>query len=665
MRQPPDDFDSNENATKDELGSNKASNEDANSSEDGISDIAPGLVLAPPVESHLPEEVLLPATIVANRYRIEKRIGAGGMGVVYRAFDLVLLRAVAIKVLKPKGVGSPPPQQLLNEARAAVCMQLDCFVKIHDFGMLPNNQPYMVMEYLKGTTMREWLALNKTLLDVLNVFCAICEGIASVHERKIIHRDLKPENVFVMAGDKVKILDFGLAGLGEPPDTSTVERAQLPMLGAGRVGTRHYMAPEIWRGEKPTPQVDVFALGVMLDEALHQRAHGRTPPELSGIVQKALASDRANRYIHAGELLTALRGFMGASSAKTLLGASFGLPMLSYRLRRSFGYALAVLVLVIGVGAASSFRTSMVEIPGGSFTMGSTSAEIRGILNWCDEELGEPRLCPRQIAAREQPARQITIAPFQIDRTEVTNQDFAAWLNESLSQRKITVSQSGRLVHSDDVEARLLVDLEPDYHPMLGLHFEQGRFVTYPGLEKIPVTQVTWDAAQKYCRDHDKRLLTEAEWEWAAHGARQGFRFPWGNELPRCDGVAAARTELVAPATDALPARKLPLRCFAQGIGPRPVGTSAQDVSPQGVYDLGGNVAEWVQDPFVDSYLDCGACKNPVVPESLLDAKQPLRGFRGGSWTFMLSDTRATSRGQANPNEALRGVGFRCARDIP
>jgi formylglycine-generating enzyme required for sulfatase activity len=586
------------------------------------------------------------------------------MGLVYEAFDAKLRRVVAIKVLQ---MGDRQVEKtLLDEARAAALLGQGHpgFVLVHLLGTLPSGQPYLVMERLRGATLGDWLRRQPPAPEILRVFLDLCDAMAHAHRQGVIHRDLKPDNVFITERGQVKVLDLGLSGLAQAPHSSTVREAELPELEAGLVGTCHYIAPEVWRGDRPGPQADVWALGVMLYEALSGGRHpfwiehlpvhdnvfricdaGLSPPPLTEappafgpIVHQALCREVAGRYPTAAELAAALRQAAAP-------GAAAATP----RGRRMAWLLAGALLLagaaVLGTRALRAPPAGMVRLPGGTFLMGSSAAEIEAAHRWC-QRIDED--CPLGNLEREQPVRTVRLSPFRLDATEVTNQDFGGWLNALHGRGRVRVV-SGRSVEADRV---LVMDLYPAYgHGGLQFDAEAGRFLVRAGYERRPVTQVTWDGAARYCADQGKRLPTEAEWEYAARGGR-GTRFPWGDDEPRCDGVVFGRKR--GRPCDHLPA------------GVAEVGTALQDRSPQGVMDLAGNVGEWVLDRFVERYPPCtGACVDPGRAGQGDAHGIDLRVIRGGDWWVSADKTRAAGRLRLPRQEPSGNIGFRCAAGGP
>ena len=270
-----------------------------------------------------------------GRYEIVGSIGAGGMGEVYRARDPRLGRDVAVKVL-PDAVARDPDRlaRFDREARAVAALAHPNILSIFDVGET-DGQTYAVMELLEGETLRVGLAAGPVpVRRAVAVATQLARGLAAAHDRGLVHRDLKPENVFVLPGDHVKILDFGLARSTTPDgaETKTVEMMTAPGVTLGTVG---YMAPEQIRGQPVDARADIFALGCVIYELLSgHRAFARdTAPEtltailnddpvdvpeipaaLSRIVHRCLEKTPARRFQSAHDLAFALEQTQPAPS---------------------------------------------------------------------------------------------------------------------------------------------------------------------------------------------------------------------------------------------------------------------------------------------------------------------------------------------------------------
>ncbi|HLN99503.1 MAG TPA: protein kinase [Pyrinomonadaceae bacterium] len=208
-----------------------------------------------------------------EKYRLEERLGIGGMGTVYRARHLLIDRPVAVKVLNQRFVEDEAARtRFRREARAAGRLQHANAVTVTDFGESQDGYVYLVMELLEGRTLRDVLA-KEAPLDVarsVSLMLQISAAVAAAHEAGIIHRDLKPANIFIVQRADVpavvKVLDFGIAKLAaESLDED--EAMTLTQVGA-MIGTPRYMSPEQCDGVDLTPAADVYSLGVILYEML-------------------------------------------------------------------------------------------------------------------------------------------------------------------------------------------------------------------------------------------------------------------------------------------------------------------------------------------------------------------------------------------------------------
>ncbi len=192
--------------------------------------------------------------VLVNRYRIDAELGKGGMGVVYRGFDILLDREVAVKLISNAGLGTEGRARLLIEARAAARLNHPNIVAIYD-AVDEESTPFIVMELVEGHTLRTIPTPN--MENCIEYARQICAALAHAHGKGIIHRDLKPENAMLTADNIVKLMDFGLARSTNSPRVTA---------SGVIIGTISYIAPELIENGEPSPQSDLYALGVMMFE---------------------------------------------------------------------------------------------------------------------------------------------------------------------------------------------------------------------------------------------------------------------------------------------------------------------------------------------------------------------------------------------------------------
>lgn len=624
-----------------------ASNEDSDS---GVDELLRAIAHAPP--RPVPVDLALGGSWGQDgRYLVERRLGRGGMGVVYVARDTLLGRDVAIKLLEV--IGDDPAayrRRLLREAQLAARVEHDRLARVYDVGQF-EGAPFIAMELVRGSSLREWMAgAPRAAPQVMAVLQQVAEGLAALHAVGLVHRDLKPENVMVASGDQIKLVDFGLARLasdGEPGSSSSAEGAR---TGVG--GTPGYMAPELGRGAPVDARIDVFAFGVLFFELVtgalpfnrapsgQDAAAQTSPPSFAhagwsrypeaarALVARALQAEPARRHRDAAMLLEELRRLTTRRNKRGLV----------------VGVALAA-TLVTGLAAAepwSALRPArpappgMVAIEGGRYTVGRSDAELDAECR----ELG--KACDREVLQREAPKAEVNVGRFFIDADELTNERAATWLNALTGQLTVLDDSDDhfpryvRWEKGHDRVGEVILDLHPDAS---GIEYVDRKFRARAGKEQLPLILVTWYGARSLCSTLGKRLPTENEWEIAARG-KADRRFPWANEAIRCGEVAV-------PSDGNIPM----LPCAGGEAAARNVGTAAQDVTPEGVRDLGGNISEWVDGAYVEG--DRQAVTAPP------DAP---RVIRGGSYAE--SDSARTSARTRRPADtSAPNVGLRCAAD--
>ena len=214
--------------------------------------------------------------LLAGKFRVDARLGAGGMGTVYRARQIALERTVAVKVLNQEISADPEfADRFWREARAASRLDHANSIRVLDFGQEPDGLLYLVMEYVEGSDLCDWSQRKpverKAIVDVLS---QVLGALAVAHDMSVVHRDLKPENIMIVRGtsddgraiDVVKVCDFGIAKF---LDSSRASQVGLKHSTTGLiVGTPAYMSPEQARGEKQDARSDLYAVGVILYELL-------------------------------------------------------------------------------------------------------------------------------------------------------------------------------------------------------------------------------------------------------------------------------------------------------------------------------------------------------------------------------------------------------------
>ncbi|HRV91256.1 MAG TPA: SUMF1/EgtB/PvdO family nonheme iron enzyme [Anaerolineae bacterium] len=624
---------------------------------------------------------------IGNRYKIESFIGQGGMSSVYKAADPNLSRTVAIKVIHPHLSNDPQfLRRFEHEAAAVARLRHPNIIQVYDFNH-ENNVYYMVMEYIPGQDLKEQLKSLSSkhqrlpLAETVRIMGAVCEAVSYAHEQNMIHRDLKPANIMINPQGQPILTDFGVAKMLDGLDHT--------VTGA-IIGTAKYLSPEQAKGERPDERSDVYSLGVMLYEMLAGRPpfdadttvavlmkhvnepvpdirqiQSDIPEALIRIVEKALEKDKNKRYQSAIQLAVALKTLnlnvqpaeVDEAAKKTV--ASF--RMADYESERAktdesirrqavpapvapvsatkssssmpilIGVGAVVLLAIIGLVAflAFSLGSSSDGEPGVVETTSQPTAEQAQVTNGSQEETGQATATnsgesgteatqdTSQVAqvAEEGPAVDPNL-PSSVGMIQIPGNAYSVGV--------LTADRDHAAAQQVDLESFWLDQYETtnaQYAEFLadtgGTHPESWIGGNIPAdQESFPVMGVTWDEAAAYCAWAKKRLPTEAEWEVAARGS-EGRLFPWGDnfravELPRS--------------------------------GTYKVGGKATNQSPFGVFDMAGNVWEWVDEPYAP----------------LADTNYKV--LRGGSNDF-LKDMAYRLQGEPTQPTMIASAGIRCAAD--
>ncbi len=290
------------------------------------------------------EAPVRPGEVLAGKYRVERVLGLGGMGVVVAAMHIQLEERVAIKFLLPEALQNPDTvARFAREARAAVRIKNEHVARVSDVGTLESGAPFMVMEYLEGQDLSDVVKSRGPLPvhEALDYLLQTCEAIAEAHALGIVHRDLKPSNLFLTRGSDgaplVKVLDFGISKV--KPRGASMQEAALTKT-ASVMGSPLYMAPEQMVSTRDVDaRADIWALGVVLYQLLAATApfsgdtltelcarilqepppplrnvRSDVHPSLEAALLRCLEKERDRRYASVAELVTALAPFAGAHS---------------------------------------------------------------------------------------------------------------------------------------------------------------------------------------------------------------------------------------------------------------------------------------------------------------------------------------------------------------
>lgn len=313
--------------------------------------------------SETPLKGLTRGSVFAGKYKVLKELGRGGMGIVYKAEDIKLKRAVALKFLPPELTRDPDARErFIQEARAASALDHPNICAIHEIEDTEAGQMYIAMACYEGESLKEKIARGPLEVEeATDIAIQIAQGLAKAHRKDIVHRDIKPANIMMTDEGVAKILDFGLAKLA----------GQVRLTRAGTtMGTVAYMSPEQARGEAVDHRTDIWSLGVVLYEMLtgelpfkgeyeqgliHSILNDQLrrvttvrkslPPELERIIGKAMARDAAERYQHAHDIELDLKSLRKRIETEK----EDKKPAKPLSLKRKLSYAAGGLIVLLAI----------------------------------------------------------------------------------------------------------------------------------------------------------------------------------------------------------------------------------------------------------------------------------------------------------------------------
>lgn len=610
---------------------------------------------------------LLPGEILNKRYRILNLLGSGAYGAVYRAWDMIAESDVAIKEYLDPSIETQ--KRFRAEARQLSRLKHPQLASTLDHFVLDESGQYLISQYIDGIDLQSLVdqyGLLPTDL-IIKWIQAVCDPLSYLHQREQLHLDIKPANIRLAPSGDVFLVDSGLPGIGIRPHEGG------------------YGSPEQQAQSEVTPASDIYSLGATLYTLLTtqvppnalsresglqnlipaREVNPNVEPYLSVVAARAMSLRPDTRYESAADFAAALKRPVGQPQSQSAelrrTDHSFVPPppprLPPSRQRRMEKRAIwglgALLVLIIIVGVAISvfnldslgnvteaeatatlesavvaaltaiaptatpspaptepptptpepFITStgsrMIFIPEGVFLMGDDESEKRD----------------------QQPSHLVQLDAYYIDETEVTNKDYAQCVAADVCRAPVSINATmHKSYYGDDA------------------------------FDDFPVIFVSWYDADTFCQWREGRLPSEAEWEKAAgfdpvEGIR--FHYPWGEVF---DGTYLNYCDKNCP---------LDHRDAAVDDGHQdtaPVGSYEQGRSPFRIYDLSGNVMEWVNDWYDSRFYRDSTDTNPLGP-----IEGQFKVIRGGSWLSSADETTVTVRDSFDPLVARANLGFRCA----
>ncbi|MBU0553993.1 SUMF1/EgtB/PvdO family nonheme iron enzyme [Myxococcota bacterium] len=568
-------------------------------------------------------------------YALINKIGGGGMGTVWRAEHARLKRRVAIKILDPRLRASAEfVTRFIKEAEILAQLRHPNILSVENISEDPLA---IIMEYIGGGTLEDQIPEEGMTFEAAwPYFRQIIDGVAYAHAQGVIHRDLKPANVLLTKEGEVKIADFGIAKL-----TGGQRITQTGVL----FGTPAYMSPEqITAPADLTPASDLYTCAIILYEMLTGQppfggeatsdfdvlaGHVQRPPPdpsarcpqitppLRAALLRALDKDPAARFESMTAFGQALARCLAPASADEIdplsLETSWAAPPSQGPWLKLIG---GLLILALGLSGYIYF-TASVEPPALP-----PSPAARGVeapkpppppdpphqpIEWITLEGGAFMMGAEDGGADERPIHRVEMSPFAVSKSETTVGQYRECVEAGICRRPRTI---------DDDPA---------------CHWGQA------GRQDHPINCLDWDQAHIYAQWVGGRLLTEAEWEYAARSKGLPVRYPWGSAPP---------TPVHA-------------RFDAPKGRPAPVCAQAQGHTRQGLCDMAGNVWEWVADSYANDYrqtpLDGRAYQSVSV----------VRVARGGSYRSTAKQLRVSERSGDFPNHAWGPeLGLRVAREV-
>jgi len=657
-----------------------------------------------------------------GRYHILEQLGEGGMATVYKAYDTRLETDVAVKVIRTENILPSTLERSLKrferEAKALARLTHPNIVKVTDYGEY-EDKPYLVMPYLPGGTLKQKLGKPIPWQEAARLLLPIARALDFAHRQNMIHRDVKPSNILITADGEPMLTDFGIAKILDLEETADLTGTGMgigtpeymaPEQWTGKTSNQSdqyalgVVLYEMLTGRKPY-SADTPA-AILLKQATEplprpSQFAREMPEKVERLLLKVLARNPADRYASMGDFAAALESALSGSAmparqqpvrprermvdtqatvnqmegstiqdrpAPRTRSTQTVAPSTSSSLLRYWPLALIGILLVgalsIGLFAALFPRpratpapetpapvftqppateapteaptraptqaptaiqdeitdaqgVPMRLVPAGEFTMGGTADTA---YSEC-QKLYIGGTCDRSWFTDEEPAHTVYLDDFYMDKYEVSNAAYRDCVNTGACQPPTDTSS-----------------------------YTRTSYYGNSSYDDYPVLYVTWDMANTYCEWRGGRLPTEAEWEKTARGP-DGRLYPWGNTF---DGNNANFCDENCSFDWAN-------KSYDDGYADTaPVSAYSSGVSVYGIFNLAGNVWEWVADWYDSSYYTNSPSSNPMGPSS-----GDSRAVRGGSWVYDGYVLRPAFRSRGDPSDSNNYLGFRCALSLP
>jgi serine/threonine protein kinase len=621
-------------------------------------------------------------TTLNGQYSIEKFLGRGGMSEVYLAWDQQRSVFIALKILRQDLAEDLVfLRHFQQEADMLAKLQHPNIVRFYGIEK-DDRHVFILMDYIEGTTLQRALKNQEgkpfNQIYINKVMGSICSALHYAHQLKLVHCDIKPANIMINNHGGVLLTDFGIARM---TGIETKSKAGF--------GTPAYMAPELVKGGEPTPQSDIYSLGIVLYEmvtggkrpfsgsntkstgTLSERVRWEqvhlSPPspktyyptistKMESVVMNCLAKNPKERFKTSLDLLNSLelsvyqdeKEIVGNNQKKTLIEIENTTISDSIQKTRKptpkrillGGGLLVVLVSVLLFALFQNAQRNNLSTINASPMLPVVNENITSTANAIQGNPTEPA----SPAITDQIQNNVTKMEVQSSfinpgRTEINPIDNAV---------TVYVPEGEFLMGSDDMDAA--ADQKPAHEVYLDAFWlyqtevtnQEYRMCIEAGScsgsldrfieDTYPAVFINWDQAKNYCEWAGGRLPTEAEWEKAARGTDMR-KYPWGDQSPNCDlanfqGCLSAASE---------------------------VGRYTAGASPFGALDLAGNVWEWVSDWVDENYYSKSPMRNPPGPND-----GTFKIVRGGSWTFEDEGLVTSSRYWIYPDLSSSDIGFRC-----